>query len=156
ALGRLRADILRPPRDLEHQLRLPLRRPPALRDRRPLDQRLLARAPVARRVVASQPPCVPPLRAARAALVGGRHLGARDCGARTPRPRLERGPHPARSPARAGGDCLSLLDTDGLRERVERLAAIERGSAGPGERRSAGLIAAELESLGCDVSIELE
>ena len=50
---------------------------------------------------------------------------------------------------------MSLLDTDGLRERVERLAAIERGSAGPGERRSAGLIAAELESLGCDVSVEL-
>ena len=44
ALGRARADLLRPPHHLVDQLDLPLPRPPALRHRRPLDQRLVALA----------------------------------------------------------------------------------------------------------------
>ena len=51
ALGRPRARVLHPPRDLVDQLRLPLPGAPALRRRGSLDQRLLARAspPSARR-----------------------------------------------------------------------------------------------------------
>ena len=43
-----------------------------------------------------------------------------------------------------------------MRERVERLAAIERGSASPGERVAAELIAEELGSLGARVRLEEE
>ena len=66
ALGRLRAHLPAPPRHLVDQLGLPLLRPPPLRRRRPLDQRLLARAAVARRGLAPQPPRVPALRGATA------------------------------------------------------------------------------------------
>ena len=72
-LGRPRAHLHAPPRHLVDQLGLPLLRAPALRRRGSLDQRLLARAPVLRRVVAPQPPRVPALRRARAQVVGGRH-----------------------------------------------------------------------------------
>ena len=67
--------LLPAPHHVVDQLRLPLLRPPALRPRGPLDQRRLARAPVARRGVAPQPPRVPALGRARAALVGDRRLG---------------------------------------------------------------------------------
>ena len=53
------SDLPAAPRDVVDQLRLPLLRPPPLRRRRPLDERLLARAAVARRVVAPQPPRLP-------------------------------------------------------------------------------------------------
>ena len=74
ALGRAGSDLPRPSRDLVRQLRLPLLRQPALRRRRPVDQRLLARPPLARRVLAPQPPRLPALGRARAALVGARPL----------------------------------------------------------------------------------
>ena len=51
---------------------------------------------------------------------------------------------------------LALLDQTQLRERVERLAAIERGSASSGEARAAELIAAELREAGADVTVEHE
>jgi hypothetical protein len=43
-----------------------------------------------------------------------------------------------------------------LRERVERLAAIERGSGTAGERQAAELIAADLRETGARVSVETE
>ena len=51
---------------------------------------------------------------------------------------------------------MALLDQSQLRERVERLAAIERGSVSPGEARAAELIAAELREAGADVTVEQE
>ena len=65
AVGRLRAHLPAAPRDLVDQLRLPLLRPPPLRGRGRVDERVLARAPVARRGVAPQPPRVPALGAPR-------------------------------------------------------------------------------------------
>ena len=71
-LGRLRAHLHAPPRHLVDQLGVPLLRPPALRRRGPLDQRVLARAAVVRRVLAPQPPRLPALRRAWPEVVGGR------------------------------------------------------------------------------------
>ena len=51
---------------------------------------------------------------------------------------------------------MPLLDKAQLRERVERLAAIERGSASAGERQAAELIVAELRSLGVQARLEEE
>jgi hypothetical protein len=49
----------------------------------------------------------------------------------------------------------ALLGEDGLRERVTRLAGIERGSASPGEREAAEYIAADLRDAGArDVTLE--
>jgi hypothetical protein len=50
----------------------------------------------------------------------------------------------------------ALLSEAALRERVERWAAIEHGSASPGERAVAKLLADELRGLGLDVRIEEE
>ncbi len=58
-LGRPRARVLPAPRDVVDQLDLPLLRPPPLRGRGPLDQRRVARAAVARRGLAPQPPRLP-------------------------------------------------------------------------------------------------
>lgn len=51
---------------------------------------------------------------------------------------------------------MPLLSEPELRERVERLAAIERGTASPGERQAAELIVAELEGLGVRARLEEE
>ncbi len=51
---------------------------------------------------------------------------------------------------------MALLDQQQLRERVERLAAIERESASSGEARAAALIATELREAGASVTIEHE
>jgi hypothetical protein len=52
---------------------------------------------------------------------------------------------------------MALLSDSELRKRVEQLAAIDdRGSASPGERRAAELIAAELASLGVRARLEEE
>ena len=51
---------------------------------------------------------------------------------------------------------MTLLSEDALRERVSRLAAIERASASAGEREAAELIAAELRETGARVAIETE
>lgn len=51
---------------------------------------------------------------------------------------------------------MPLLTEPELRERVARLAAIDRPSASPGERAAAELIAAELRELGLDARIEEE
>jgi hypothetical protein len=52
---------------------------------------------------------------------------------------------------------VSLLDEAALRERVERLASLDRGSCSPGEREAARLLADELSGLeGCSVSVEPE
>jgi hypothetical protein len=51
---------------------------------------------------------------------------------------------------------VTLLGEDALRERVERLAAIERGSASAGEREAAELIAADLREAGASVVVETE
>ena len=72
ALGRPGADLLRPPHHLERQFRLPFPRQQALRHRRSLDQRLLAGAAFSGRVLAPQPPRLPPLRRARAEALGDR------------------------------------------------------------------------------------
>lgn len=50
----------------------------------------------------------------------------------------------------------ALLSEAALRERVERWAAIEHGSASPGERAVANMLADELRGLGLDVRIEEE
>src|SRR5213080_1266024 len=51
---------------------------------------------------------------------------------------------------------MAHLSMAELRDRVTKLAAIERSSASPGERRAAELIAAELSSLGARVRLEEE
>jgi hypothetical protein len=51
---------------------------------------------------------------------------------------------------------VPLLDENQLRERITRLAAIERGSASAGEHQAAELIAEELRSLGARVALEEE
>jgi hypothetical protein len=51
---------------------------------------------------------------------------------------------------------MSLLSPEELREHIERLASIERGSASAGEREAAGLVAEELRSLGARVRLEEE
>jgi hypothetical protein len=51
---------------------------------------------------------------------------------------------------------VSLLDEAALRERVERLAALDRGSCSSGEREAAALLAEELSTLGCSVATETE
>ena len=51
---------------------------------------------------------------------------------------------------------MSLFSEAELRERVERLARIERPSASPGEAQAAELIAAELGELGADARVERE
>jgi hypothetical protein len=51
---------------------------------------------------------------------------------------------------------LGLLSESELRERVTRLAAIERGSASPGEREAAELIAADLTEAGARARLEEE
>ena len=51
---------------------------------------------------------------------------------------------------------MTLLGEDALRERVERLAAMERPSASAGERAAAEAIAAELRETGARVSVETE
>jgi len=51
---------------------------------------------------------------------------------------------------------MPLLTKAELRARVERLAAIERGTASPGEREAAELIVAELRSLGARAHLEEE
>lgn len=51
---------------------------------------------------------------------------------------------------------MPLLDQSELRDRITRLAAIERPSASAGERQAAELIAEELRSLGARVAIEEE
>ena len=51
---------------------------------------------------------------------------------------------------------MALLDEAGLRDRVERIAAIERPSASAGERRAAEVIAAELEEIGLPARLEEE
>ena len=77
ALGRARADLLRPPHHLVDQLDLPLPRQPPLRHRRPLDQRLVALARLARRGLAPQPPRLPALGRPRPAPLGARPVRAR-------------------------------------------------------------------------------
>lgn len=51
---------------------------------------------------------------------------------------------------------MALLDESELRDRVTRLAAIERPSASAGERRAAELIAEQLGGAGADVRLEQE
>ena len=60
-MGRPRADLLRAPHDLVGELGVPLLRQPPVRRRRPLHQRRLAFAVLARGVLASQPPRLPAL-----------------------------------------------------------------------------------------------
>ena len=49
-----------------------------------------------------------------------------------------------------------LLDQNGLRQRVEQLAAFQRGSCSDGERRAAELIAADLRDFGLEPVVERE
>jgi hypothetical protein len=52
---------------------------------------------------------------------------------------------------------VTLLDEAALRERVERLAALDRESGGEGERAAAALLVEELSALeGCRVTVERE
>ncbi len=51
---------------------------------------------------------------------------------------------------------MGALDETGLRDRVARLAAIDRPSASPGEAQAARLIADELRELGARVALEEE
>src|SRR5205085_442191 len=61
-----------------------------------------------------------------------------------------------RSRARHHQSLVTLLSEQQLRERVERLAELDRESCSEGEREGARLIAAELESLGAFVWAEVE
>ena len=73
-LGRPGAGLLRAPHHLVDQLGLPLLRPPPVRDRRQVDQRLLAGPALAGRGLAPQPPRLPARRGPGPALVGDRPL----------------------------------------------------------------------------------
>ncbi len=136
-LGRPGARLPGPPRDVLDQLDLPLLRAPALHDRGRVDQRVLARSPLLRRVLAPQPPRLPPLGAARAALVGGGpgRLGdPRDAPARAG---LERGADHEGAPAaeagrggRSGAGARGGSSRNGARARRRgRRAARERAEA---------------------------
>ena len=103
ALGRTCARLPVPPRHLQRQLHLPFLRPPAVRDRRPLDQRVLAGSAVDGRGLAQQPPRLPAVGLPRPALVGARRLGLVIRAMRRARSRLERGrglPHSSAPAAR--------------------------------------------------------
>src|SRR4051812_38186545 len=70
---------------------------------------------------------------------------------------------PSRSPPNLGGRMAAstttssrLMSEDDLRERVERWASIEHGSASPGEHAVAAMIADELRGLGLSVRVEEE
>ena len=77
AVGRRRAHAGRPPRHLQHQLALPLLRPPGVRHRRRVAQPRVAGAVHVRRGLAQQPPRVPDLVRARDAVVAGRSVPRR-------------------------------------------------------------------------------
>ena len=79
---------------------------PPLRRRGSVDQRLLARDPVARRVMAPQPPRLPALGRARPQVVRGRPLRADHPRHGQDRLGDERRLHPARAPARPPGSRL--------------------------------------------------
>ena len=98
-LGRPGSDLPRPPRDLVGELDLPLLRAAAVRDRRPVDQRRVARRVLVRGVLASQPSRVPALGLPWPALVGDRPVGAVHLHAREGRTCVERCPHHPRAPA---------------------------------------------------------
>src|SRR3954452_22776462 len=77
--------------------------------------------------------------------------------------RRRRRSRPSRSPPNLGGRMAAsattpsrLMSEDDLRERVERWASIEHGSASPGEHAVAAMIADELRGLGLRVSVEEE
>ena len=75
AVGRRGADLLRAPRDLQHQLRMPLLRPARVRHRRRVAQRVLAGHPHLGRGLAQQPPRLPDLIPPRLAAVADRPVG---------------------------------------------------------------------------------
>src|SRR2546428_12727953 len=77
-------------------------------------------------------------------------------GAGTSPARIEQNRQSSAMDAVAYRAALGLLSETELRERVTRLAAIERGSASPGEREAAELIAAELRESGARVRLEEE
>ena len=99
AVGRFRAHPRAAPRDLVGELHLPLLRAPPVLGRGRVDQRLLARASVLRRVLASQPPRLPSLGRARPEVVGGRSLRAGDPAHAAPRAGMGRRAHPRHAPA---------------------------------------------------------
>jgi fatty-acid desaturase len=101
------------------QLDLPLLRPAPLRDGRRVDERLLACHSLPGGVVAPQPPRLPPLGHARAALVGGRRRRPRHPRHAPPRPGVESGSHHARAPACPAG--LRPLGRAADRSRLSRL-----------------------------------
>ena len=95
------ADAGGAPRDLQHQLPLPLLRRAALRHGRPLAQPALARPSHARGVLAQQPPRLPHVRGPRTAPAGHRPLSCRHPRAGAVRPRVGRR---AREPHAPGTD----------------------------------------------------
>ena len=97
-LGRLRAHLPAAPRHLVGQLCLPLLRQAPLRHRGPVDQRLLARDPVLRRVLAPQPPRVPAFGRARPEVVRDRPVADAHRPDEARRPRLGRRDDHARAP----------------------------------------------------------
>ncbi len=117
-LGRPDPGLHRPPHDLLDQLDLPLLRAAPLRDRRQVDERLLARRADLRRVLAPQPPRLPALGDARPALVGGRPRRPGDPRDEARRPRLERGADLARAPGAAEAPGRAEAAPDGARPRA--------------------------------------
>src|SRR5439155_11012687 len=105
-LGRARPPVPVPPRHLQRQLARALRGTAAIRDLRPLDEPRGSGPALARRVMAPQPPRVPALRAAWAALVRAGRLGAGDPPAGMRRPSLERGADIARA---SGAEACRLM-----------------------------------------------
>ena len=126
-LGRPRAHVLPAPRDVEHQLGVPLHGPPAVRRRGRVAQRVLAGAAVARRGVAPQPPRVPALGDARPEALGARsvraaHPRAAAARARVERRRDQRRPSGAEAQGRGGA---------GRRARRPDPAGRDEGARGP-------------------------
>src|SRR6201999_2613160 len=132
------------PRDVLHQLAVPLLRAQALRRRRRVAQPRVAGAGLVRRVLASQPPCLPDERGPRPALVRARHLvaghprdeapglglrGHRDL-ARAPGQEARRGPHGLATYGSAGSGSRSTTRAGRGRGRARQVAdAIPRITA---------------------------
>src|SRR5262249_37274843 len=111
AVGWARPRLLRPPRELERQLGLPRVRQPRLPDVRPEPEPVAGRPARARRGLAQQPPCLPPVGDPRPGARPGGCLGVGHRRARAAAAGHGRPPDPARAPRppapRRGGARLS-------------------------------------------------
>src|SRR5215208_4781807 len=141
AVGRRGSDLPVAPHHLLDQLAVPLLRTPALRHRRRVAQPRMAGAAVAGRGVAQQPPCLPDLRRARAAMVGGGRVVVGHPGPRARGAGLGRGPSRTRAPGPQGAVAR-------LSRRVRPAAASRTRPATPARKPPRVAEAPSLQAIG--------